>query len=49
MGDDIPGKLSPPVSNFAVGVADGSTDTTDRIGKTRSVDDKLIRSTDESE
>lgn len=42
MGDDIPGKPSPPVSNFAVGVADGSTDTTDLIGKMRSVVDELV-------
>lgn len=42
LGRDIPGKSSAPVvSNFAVGVAVWSTDTTDLIGKTRSVAEGL--------
>lgn len=42
LGRDIPGKLLPPlVSNLAVGVAAESTETTDLIGKTRSVAEGL--------
>ena len=39
----MPGNPSPPVvSILGLGVDVGSTDTTDRIGKTRSVADGLI-------
>ena len=43
LGKDKPGNPSPPVvSILGLGVDAGSTDTTDRIGKTRSVADGLI-------
>lgn len=43
LGKDKPGNPSPPVvSTLGLGVDPGSTDTTDRIGKTRSVADGLI-------
>ena len=50
LGKDMPGKPSPPVvSVFGLGVVVGSTDTTDLIGKTRSVADGLIAPKGDSE
>lgn len=50
LGRDMPGKPSPlVVSILCLGVGVGSTDTTDLIGKTRSVADGLIAPNGESE
>ena len=50
LGKDMPGKLSPAViSSLGLGVGVGSTDTTDLIGKTRSVADGLIALKGDSE
>lgn len=50
LGKDMPGKPSPPVvSVLGLGVGVGSTDTTDRMGKTRSEADGLIAPKRDSE
>ena len=50
LGKDMPGNPSPAVvSNLGLGVGVGSTDTTDLIGKTRSVADGLIALKGDSE
>lgn len=50
LGRDMPGKPSPPVvSILGFGVGVGSTDTTDLMGKTRSVADGLIAPKGDSE
>ena len=43
LGRDVPGKSSPPAEfTLGFGVVVGSTDTTDRIGNTRSMAEGLI-------
>ena len=50
LGKDMPGNPSPPlVSILDLGVGIGSTDTTDLIGKTRSVAEGLIVPNGDSE